>query len=182
MCQGTECKSQQDIDNWLENKYLVVLTNQKRFDPITEDNANRIAKESVVQWYPISSAVSMTYELEVKESMLNLDLRMSLLPSELLPYFEIAEKRAFPFVRSKSTERVPVRMTLDMSLYMGFSSRVLYSVPELIRDIGGFVVFFVIFSGTISFVLNYQKLDNFMVQQLYSHRPKKNPGSTEKLV
>ena len=49
----SDCKSKEDIDNFIRGKYLVVLSNTVRFDSILlADNA--VIKESVLTWYPVS--------------------------------------------------------------------------------------------------------------------------------
>ena len=67
-CEG-DCggKTAAEISASLENKFLVILTNEKRFDPFAITwNDGRIVKESSLKWFPISGQARLTYELEAR--------------------------------------------------------------------------------------------------------------------
>ena len=71
-----ECKSDAEIDAWLQDKYLVINSNQKRFDPLEIQWENRIVDESILTWLPLSPKAAMTYEYEVKQYTLVHDSRI----------------------------------------------------------------------------------------------------------
>ena len=47
-CSGPTCKAASVIDEWFEGKYLVLLSNNKRFNPLEIDYSKRIIEESVL--------------------------------------------------------------------------------------------------------------------------------------
>ena len=49
------CKSDQEIEGWLRRKFLLTLTNQKRFEPENYDHDEMIIDVSHLKWYPIQS-------------------------------------------------------------------------------------------------------------------------------
>ena len=59
----------------------------------------RIIEESVLKWLPISSAAKMTYEMQLKQSLLKNDVRLQLGFGQTIEYFSIDERRSLPFVR-----------------------------------------------------------------------------------
>ena len=49
----SDCKTKEDIDEFIRGKYLVVLTNTVRFDSLLlADSA--VVRESILTWYPVS--------------------------------------------------------------------------------------------------------------------------------
>ena len=48
-----DCKSKEDIDEFIRGKYLVVMQNSVRFDSVLLAK-NAIVKESILTWFPIS--------------------------------------------------------------------------------------------------------------------------------
>ena len=88
-------------------------------------------------------------------------------------YFKIAEKRILPFllVPSESKGDVKVQVTLDISLDMGFSQRMLYRFVDLLSDLGGFAIAIFSFTSAISYLTSYSFMENDLVQQLYNHLP-----------
>lgn len=55
-----QCKSSEEINEWLQFKYLLVLENEKRFvqDGFFE---NRIRRESSTKWYALSPDIRTDY-------------------------------------------------------------------------------------------------------------------------
>ena len=51
-----ECKSDQEIKEWLARKFIIVLQNTSRFST-REYNEKKVAKESRIVWIPINSQV-----------------------------------------------------------------------------------------------------------------------------
>ena len=48
-----DCKSKEDIDEFIRGKYLVVMKNTVRFDSVLLAK-NAVVKESILTWFPIS--------------------------------------------------------------------------------------------------------------------------------
>ena len=51
----TPCKSEEEIENWLRRKFLLTLSNQKRFDVDNYNHEEMIDHVSHLRWNPISS-------------------------------------------------------------------------------------------------------------------------------
>ena len=49
----SDCKSKEDIDEFIRGKYLVVMKNTVRFDSVLLAK-NAVVKESILTWFPIS--------------------------------------------------------------------------------------------------------------------------------
>ena len=50
-----ECKSEEEITAWLRRKYVIVVTNNERFEP-TVFTGERVVRESLFTWHAIKSA------------------------------------------------------------------------------------------------------------------------------
>ena len=48
-----DCKSKEEIDDFIKGKYMVVMSNTVRFDSLLLAQ-NAIVRESVLTWYPVS--------------------------------------------------------------------------------------------------------------------------------
>ena len=49
-----DCKSDEEITEWLKRKFIFVITNNERFVP-TVYTDERVMRESVLIWHPIKS-------------------------------------------------------------------------------------------------------------------------------
>ena len=172
-CKGVDCKDQSVIDQWFDSKYLVLFNNQKRFNPIQMDWDNRIVEESIMQWLPISSAARMTYEMQLKQSMLKNDVRLQLGFGQTIEYFSIDEKRSLPFVRCpySSCDKVQAQVTIDLSQETGQSQRMLYRIVDFFGDVAGFALAVFCICALFVRLVNFQKAKNSLVMQLYKHKP-----------
>ena len=47
-----QCKSEAEIDLWLKRKFIIVVTNNERFNPVVFTD-ERVVKESVFTWFPV---------------------------------------------------------------------------------------------------------------------------------
>ena len=53
-CRNYEyCKSEEEINEYMRKRYLILLTNQIRFDP-NNLGKEAIVKESVIEWFRLS--------------------------------------------------------------------------------------------------------------------------------
>ena len=50
-----QCKSDEEIKNWMKRRYVVVLKNQQRFDADGYEAKTTVVSESRVNWFPIAS-------------------------------------------------------------------------------------------------------------------------------
>ena len=68
---GVTCESQQDIQNWLKRKFIIILYNQIRFNPKGFLKAATIS-ESRISYIPISSQVRQIIPFKVDQTHLSL--------------------------------------------------------------------------------------------------------------
>ena len=69
----TDCKSEEEITQWLRRKFIIVVTNNERFEPTTYTDDERVVQESTMIWYPVKSTIreSISNEIEVTNLILN---------------------------------------------------------------------------------------------------------------
>ena len=53
----TNCKTEEQITEWLKGKYMLVLSNNERFNNEANLFEDNIARYSRIDWIPISSQV-----------------------------------------------------------------------------------------------------------------------------
>ena len=51
------CKSDAEIEAWLDGKFILILENHVSFDPEQYTEGNRLKRESVLRWHPIDPRV-----------------------------------------------------------------------------------------------------------------------------
>lgn len=66
---GTVCKSEKEINEFIRGKYLVLLTNQIRFDSELP-GLDAIIKESILTWYPVSFQQQLRYPHKISMTKL----------------------------------------------------------------------------------------------------------------
>ena len=52
----TDCKSEEEITHWMRRKFIIVVTNNERFEP-TVYTDEKVVRESVMTWHPIKSVI-----------------------------------------------------------------------------------------------------------------------------
>ena len=67
-----ECKSDEEITEWLEFKYLVGIWNSKNFVQHRFDD-DRIQSTSNVFWYPISASSRLEYLIKISRNTMQLN-------------------------------------------------------------------------------------------------------------
>ena len=55
--EGDFCKSDREITDWLQRKFIIVLNNSHRFNEEDYTAKNKVVKESVLSWIPIRSTI-----------------------------------------------------------------------------------------------------------------------------
>ena len=121
---------------------------------------SRIENESHLKWFPIAPTTRMTYELMLRESILQNAEHFSLAVGDEMPYFEIREERSLPFVQRSDAH---VKVTVDMSLDRGYTMRKLYRASDWVSDIGGFSVSMLSLLVVALLLINYNKMDSWIV-------------------
>ena len=116
--------------------------------------------------------------MEIQVSELINDLMLSLPNGENFDwtYFEIANTRTLPFVTKEVTDSASsptsqAMMTIDLSLGRSFTQRTLYRFPDLMADIGGFIVSVWLLENIFVRIWGYQVYENWLVSQLYKYKP-----------
>ena len=96
------CKSKTEIKDWMLEKYIVVMKNEKKFITHKFDDSEKIDKSASLTWYAVNSEtrtdyVNMIYRMnfETNDSLLNLGqmtmefddgFRIERRPNRELPY------------------------------------------------------------------------------------------------
>ena len=68
-----DCKSQSEIDQWLEFKYFVMLENQQSYNHPVDDPSNRIIENSFFRWLPFDTKVRIDYVMKVQMQEVSYD-------------------------------------------------------------------------------------------------------------
>ena len=138
-CEPSEtqtCKTQDEIEQWLKFKYIVVLENEKRFITHKFDE-ERIEQSSNLKWFPISQRNRIDYvktlsrtDMQIDDSALNIGSLKT--ESDTGFYFDRIPSRELNYENSIHNS-ITYELSLDKLVYY----RRVYSVLDLLGDMGG---------------------------------------------
>ena len=69
---GIECKDQSEITEWLQRKFILTYTNQKRFIREQFNQNDKIVSEARVNWIPINTQIREEVNFRASLTQLNL--------------------------------------------------------------------------------------------------------------
>ena len=184
-CSGRDdCLPDSKIEEFLQNKYLLLVMNQVRFDS-ENYGEEAIIKESKVKWLTINTQTRVTYPFALNKQLLLLQDKLF----NFDDYTELENEDVFRFneLPSQSYEKygeqdLPVQMNLtferDMNLVVVVRDG--YTVLDWISDIGGIQGILISAIAIMIGYWNYNYFDNNMVEQLYKIQRDKSAGQNRK--
>ena len=167
-CSGHDyCKSQEEINEYLENKYLLLLINQIRFDS-ERYGEESIVPESRVDWIRVSTKIQFEQPYSVKKTRLQLqDLHIDLDQLTELEDSSIFKFEKLPPQIINNRQEVMQMVSFEMNMDMDSVVRLSYTFIDMMSDIGGIQsIIFTTFALFLS-VLNHNYFDSYMAQKLY---------------
>ena len=137
-CHGkVYCKSDEEINKFIRDKYLLMLNNQIRLDS-SKYGAESIIMESRITWFRISTMARLEYpyrvqrtEILLQDEIANLDEITSLADSSL---FKIVRQPTRPEERFSYMLMV-ISFEMDLNQYTVERSR--YNILDLLSNVGG---------------------------------------------
>lgn len=133
------CKSEAEINSWLKRKFIVTMTNQRRFllEKFTE---GKIVEEARTEWIPFNS--QLREEKVYKISISNLELQDRIwqwggwTKENVEIIFGINHSTTRPY---EFPDSVHCQITFELNLDLKVIDRQVYSVLDWLGDIGGLV-------------------------------------------
>ena len=150
-----KCKSEHQITEWLKNKYILTLTNTKSFIQ-HEFNDKRIAKRASLKWWALSEKQRIDQVRMISRTKINLndyqwDIGNFLQENEEGFDVEIGISRELPY-----DNRFWFAITFEVSSAQLETTRTVYTVMDLLKDVGGlFTAIWKIF-GVLEMILQYR--------------------------
>ena len=169
MCEGREdCESEANIREWLKNKYVVLLMNQIRFS--SDDFFHNAAiKESKIEYLLVNTQIRQTLPYKIDSTELELqDFDVIMLDKhtriEMTELFRVTKQAVISYERTDNTW---FSISFERNLNLMTYQRTVYTLFELLSDIGGFSGLLYSICAMITFAWNFNSFENFMVQRLF---------------
>ena len=173
-CEGDGCESKENIREWLKRKYIVILYNQIRFDSTKYFKDSRVA-ESRIAYIPISSQNREVISYKIQKTNLELQDNDVIMLDELtLTDFEdLFTIRKYDVLPYELTNNNWMSVSFEMDLNLIHIERKLYTVFDMLSDVGGLLGILTTIAAFLNTIWNFQAFDNFMVSRLFKiKRPK----------
>ena len=166
-----KCKSDADIDEWLKQKYIVVLENNKVFSQ-REFDKKSIDQNSFLKWYSMSPDQRIEYVNVIERQQFNLN-------DSFLAFGSLTESDTKGFKSTKTPNRVLNyknnmlnSVTYELSLGLEFYDRQVYNLLDILSDIGGLygalsAIFFFIVS-----IFQFRGDHMFMMKDVFNSEEK----------
>jgi len=177
MCQQEDgsdiiCKSDEEIKEWLKQKYILTLNNQRRFR-LEEFRKGKVVPESRTNWIPINT--QYREEVVFKIEITSLELQDLIwqwgnwTKENIDSIFKIAQVGSRPY---EFKNRVHVSVTFELLLDQTVIDRQVYSVLDWLGDIGGLVEALFFIGSTVMFLFQFGQFDSMLVTNLYKQNKK----------
>ena len=162
----SDCKSDEEITQWLRRKFIVVVNNSDRFNQ--EDYTdNKVVRESVFTWFPIKSTSreEIVNEITIEELQLqNSPFQFSDLTEVETELFSIKKVGTRPY---EFDDKIHHSISYEMNLDLLATDRELYSILDWIGDLGGLYDGLKLFFVALISFFNYNLYSSYMVAQLF---------------
>ena len=128
------CKSQEEFKDWMLEKYIVTLTNEKTFQTFQFDE-ERVLAQSIIHWYPLSSDRRAEHVNKIQRS----NIVMNDSPFNIGQY----DTDTGFVIKAEISRDLPYRndfqnsITYEVSLKQSTYTREVFSFVELLSSIGG---------------------------------------------
>ena len=161
------CKSDEEITEFMKGKYLLLMSNQIRFEPKVFGEES-IITESTVAWYrpSVQKQEGIIFEivrtkLELQDLFVNLDEITEL---EDTSVFEIKYTGQRPYEKDPN---LVTSLIIENNLDQLFISRVGYTSLDLMSDVGGLLGVCLGGLAIIAGIINYDFMSNYLATKLY---------------
>ena len=166
-----DCFTEEETKEWLQNKYMILLYRQIRFDPNSFYEDTKI-KETRIHYIPISTQSRLITPFKLQQTHLktqdselfSLDSWTATTRKDLFTLQELIKK---PYERKDNTW---MQITIEMDLNRMTYARSRYTALELLAQFGGFIGIFGRIFGFFMAAWNFNALSNYMVTRLYRFR------------
>ena len=161
------CKSNEEITEFFRNKYLILLHNQKRFNPELYHESS-IIRESKIVWAPINIQWRQEIPYRIQKTQIFLqDEFVDLDDLTLIEDDSIFKVIKMPNKPYENDMNVQISVTVEMSLEQSVVARTGYTFLDVLSDVGGIqsilMTSFSIWMGA----WNYKNFDNYMASKLF---------------
>ena len=157
--------------DWLRGKFILIFHNQIRFDTQIYGKG-AVVKESRLIYYPVSSQVSEIFPLKVQKTDIELH-DFDLINLDKLTMYGNRDLFGLKQISNRSYEGLKsnwVSVTIEMSLNLNQVERNVFTMFDMLSDIGGLSgILMSVFAITAS-IWNYLAYDNHLVSHLFTVR------------
>ena len=139
MCEGHDyCRKREEIIEWIQGKYIVLLFNQVRFEQ-EEFGAETFVQEARIKYIPISSQVRQLIPFRVNVADLYLQDNLNIELDELTldvrkGLFKLEQITTYPYEKK---DNVWISVTVERNLAMTEFERTIYTGFDFLSDVGG---------------------------------------------
>ena len=166
-----DCKDEETINNFIKTRYLLILSNQVRFDT-TKYGSESIVRESHIHWLPVTTQVQQNVPYLL--TLTNLELQ-----DELIHLEEFTEHSNILFKLERLPQR-PYEFFPDLIMSTSFEltpnmimvERDLLTILDVFAALGGFESALMLICGSFLSILQANTLNNFIAQKLFSFSEK----------
>ena len=163
-CSGDNCAPVEEARDWLRNKYIVLLYNQISFQA-EGFYENAALFESRIEYIPISRSIRSLVPYKIAQTRLELQDTDLIEINEFTlderdDLFTLALKPVLPYEKDNNVQ-MQVRIEVDPTLAQ--FERNIYTVFDLLSDVGGLTGIFSQLFMIIIAVWNFHVLENYMV-------------------
>ena len=166
------CKPPHEIDQFLKDKYILLLYNEKLFNT-TGYNEDRITKRSKIEWIKLSPRYHrvVPFELintksDVQERAINLDG----ITEKINHTFTWRQKINYPY-EFESSQIIAVTFEINPNLQVYLRQG--YDILDFFSDTGGLYGACLILGYLIVTSINRDLLDNYIVSKLFKMEKEK---------
>ena len=178
---GTVCRSDPEIMDWLQQKFIIVLTNRIRFDQSAYTDGS-VIKESALTYIPIDTQLRQEIahlvtikDIEVQDNIL---INLKHLTQMATRAFSIEQHTKRPY---EYPNDVHIAVTYSLSPDRILIKRQVYNVVDMLTEIGGLQYALFIILSFLLMLFNFNKMDNYLVSEMfqvidaktYSKKPKR---------
>ena len=165
--EGTVCKDESEINDFIRGKYLTLLSNEIRFDS-EQKGLSAIIKESTLTWYPVSYQMQLRYPHQISMSKLfSQDEAVNMDDLTEMENGEIFRLTRLPQIPAENHPWQQMEISVEMNLDVTKVNRSYYSLLDCLSDIGGILQCLLTGIAFSLVILNYQHMDNYLASILF---------------
>ena len=151
----------------MRRKYIILNSNKEKFDTTAFTQADKIKKQSRFEYILINSQLreEIVYDIEITQlGLQDSQYQFSSLTEDDRRIFTSKFARTRPY---EYYDNVHIAISWEMNLDMIQLDRTVYSMIDLIGNIGGVIYGLTIFFSYLIGVVNFNKFEHYMIEQLF---------------